>query len=58
MADRLHGVGIRNTVRGDNDTAGSRIDEMSIKYERKTHIGTKLDHLKPIVPIISIDLPD
>lgn len=45
---------------GNNETTATQLDEVTVKYERrsKKHNGTKLDHLKPVVPIISIDLPD
>lgn len=39
---------------------GPILDEFTLKYERrgKKYLGQKNDHLKPIVPIISIETPD
>lgn len=42
------------------DTATAQLDEFE-KYDKKgkkAALSKKNDHLKPVVPIISIDLPD
>lgn len=58
VSNRRPGVGSYDSSRG-NEAFASHINEISTKYETsKKHNGSKLDHLKPIVPIISIDLPD
>lgn len=37
-----------------------QLNEFGIKHEKKSKklMNKKMDHLKPVVPIISIDLPD
>lgn len=44
----------------DGPDATAQLDEFSVKHERrsKKYNNKKIDHLKPVVPIISIDLPD
>lgn len=48
---------------GGSDEApagGPVVDEFTMKYERrgKKYLGQKHDHMKPVVPIISIETPD
>lgn len=59
MSNRRPDVGSYDLNSGNEDNA-SRLDDMNMKYDRsnKKNRGSKLDHQKPIVPIVSIDLPD
>lgn len=42
------------------EVGGRILDELTRKYEKrgKRYAGQKHDHLKPVVPIISIETPD